>query len=597
MPALPRLLLLAALSWGASAHCQGVRQGVQIILQSDIPDTGKVNHLNHFFDTSIHSTSPDSLLVIAQAADQLADKIHYRQGKAIAVDNIGLAYDDMGEYDKAIAKYQESLSLLEPNTIQGRVTLELAQLYKDMTGFDQTGVYIDKAIAYSREAYDLYAEKKDTNGMASSLNQLGITARDKAHKYPAYYDTALTAYLQAAHLLELEGKVKKSIRTKLYNNISQVYIEYKHDYRTALGYLFKAVADNEDLHSLIGLTYNYGNIANAYGSMDVFDSSLLYAKKMVDVAGQLGQPERLVNAYFDLYFAYKIYGRSDSALKYYILSTDINDSLTNVKKADQVSELETKYQTQKKEDQIGLLQMRGRWLMGAAVFLAGLAAWMIWSYRRVKRQKGLIAEQSARLEMMMKELHHRVKNNLQVVSSLLSLQSYELMDEGAVSALKESQQRVQAMSLIHQRLYKKDSLTSVNMKEYLTDLAESLLASYGFDRDGFDLQVIVGSEMLDVDKALPLGLIINEMVTNALKYAYPSVSRPSLLIMLTENTRHLVCQVKDNGIGLDEQRWREKSQSFGKQLISALCRQLRAQQSLVVDGGTEFTLTIPKQVA
>ncbi len=108
----------------------------------------------------------------------------------------------------------------------------------------------------------------------------------------------------------------------------------------------------------------------------------------------------------------------------------------------------------------------------------------------------------------MKELHHRVKNNLQIVSSLLSLQTYKVQDEEAVLVLKESQQRVQAMSFIHQRLYKTESLTAVNMKEYLTDLAESLVSSYGYNRDDFDLHIAVDKEMLDIDKALPIGLII-----------------------------------------------------------------------------------------
>jgi two-component sensor histidine kinase len=222
---------------------------------------------------------------------------------------------------------------------------------------------------------------------------------------------------------------------------------------------------------------------------------------------------------------------------------------------------------------------------------------MIWLYGRVVRQRQRIAQQSAELELMMKELHHRVKNNLQTVSSLLSLQTNKLQDETAISALKESQLRVQAMSFIHQRLYKKDSLTGVNMKEYLTDLVELLLSSYGYERDGFDLTISAEKEMLDIDQALPIGLIINEMVTNALKYAYDGVDRPSLEIAMTEDHQQLVFQVKDNGCGMDESRWTQKSPSFGKQLIAALCRQLRAQQTLVVNGGVQFIITIPKQAA
>ena len=148
------------------------------------------------------------------------------------------------------------------------------------------------------------------------------------------------------------------------------------------------------------------------------------------------------------------------------------------------------------------------------------------------------------------------------------------------------------------RSYKKDNLTTVNMKEYLTDLAESLVSSYGYDKDSFDLEVAVEKEMLDIDKALPIGLIINEMITNALKYAYCQVTRPFLQIQLTEDRdNNIIFLVKDNGIGINESEWLQKSNSFGKQLITALCKQLRAKQSFLINKGTQFTITIPKQAA
>lgn len=103
--------------------------------------------------------------------------------------------------------------------------------------------------------------------------------------------------------------------------------------------------------------------------------------------------------------------------------------------------------------------------------------------------------------------------------------------------------------------------------------------------------------MMDIDKALPIGLIINEMITNSLKYAYRDIQHPSLLISVTEDTHHMIFVIKDNGIGINEEAWKQKSNSFGKQLIGALCKQMRAKQTLVINKGTEFTITIPRQVA
>jgi two-component sensor histidine kinase len=325
---------------------------------------------------------------------------------------------------------------------------------------------------------------------------------------------------------------------------------------------------------------------------------------MLDVARQLKRPERVQNAYKDMYDAFRAAGQTDSALNYYILADELNDSLTNIRKARQVMDLQTKYETAKKEAEIARLETesgsknkRIYGLIAVASLLSILAIGLLLLYQRMKKQRQQIAEQSGRLEVMMKELHHRVKNNLQIVSSLLSLQAYKLQDEGTISVLRESQLRVQAMSFIHQRLYKQDALTAVNMKEYLTDLAESLLSSYGYGKDDFDLTITVEKELLDIDKAMPIGLIINEIVTNALKYAYVSIARPSLEIMLTENDQQLICRVKDNGIGINENDWKQQNDSFGKQLIKALCGQLRAEQQLMIESGTQFTITIPKRAA
>src|SRR6185437_4848708 len=179
-------------------------------------------------------------------------------------------------------------------------------------------------------------------------------------------------------------------------------------------------------------------------------------------------------------------------------------------------------------------------------------------------------------------LHHRVKNNLQIVSSLLGLQRYRSEDAATVSVLQESQDRVQAMSLIHQRLYNNDALNVVNIREYLVDLCESLLSSYGYDRDRFDLEISVCTDVLDIDHALPIGLIVNELVTNAFKYAYQGIERPSLRISLEREGGYLNLLVRDNGVGIDEERWRQGKESFGKQLIGALCKQLRATQRMGV---------------
>ena len=233
-------------------------------------------------------------------------------------------------------------------------------------------------------------------------------------------------------------------------------------------------------------------------------------------------------------------------------------------------------------------------LLAGAFLLIAAQSYLIY---RLWIQKRRIHEQSRRFETLLRELHHRVKNNLQTVSALLGLQIYKLEDTKAIGVLQESQQRVQAMSLIHQRLYNNEVLSTVNIREYLIDLTESLLLSYGYALDSFDLHIDVKTALLEIDQALPIGLIVNELVTNAFKYAYRGVGKPALLIRLEQGISEIVLEVKDNGVGMDVSQWRVGRESFGKQLIRALCRQLRATQEMEAGEGTAFTIRIPLEAA
>ncbi len=570
-------------------------------------DTVRVKLLNRLA-ISYESGNQDTVKLIVASALSLADKLNYPAGKADALIQTSNYYRVKGDYGSALKACLQSVELYEQLKQEQQVAtayLLIAQIYKNISGHNQTDEYLNTGISYSRKAYQAYERLGDTAGMVNSLSMAGIIYRDKTKGTgrPEYYDSAFQAYTRALYFIEQKGKGVE-YTGKLYNNISQVYTEHKKDYRTALGYLFRAVAFNKKENSIQSLSYNYGNISLAYQLMGKMDSSVYYAYQTLAMATALNKPERLQNAYSQLYSVYKATGNADSALHYYVLKDDINDSLTGLARTAQVVELQTRYETEKKESAIHHLQTEAReknqriLLLGMALlFLGLLVIGMIWLYRRVTRQRRQISAQSLRLEVMMKELHHRVKNNLQIVSSLLSLQTHKLKDEEAIGVLKESQLRVQAMSLIHQRLYKKEELTAINMREYITDLASSLVAAYGYSPENFDLHVSVEKELMDIDKALPLGLILNEMITNSLKYAYAGAARPELAITLEDAGGQTFVRVRDNGIGIDEQVWKKNTSSFGKQLINALCRQLRAEQDISSHGGTLFTIIIPGKAA
>lgn len=212
--------------------------------------------------------------------------------------------------------------------------------------------------------------------------------------------------------------------------------------------------------------------------------------------------------------------------------------------------------------------------------------------QKVEHDKTEIAS-AQHIKLLMKELHHRVKNNLQIVSSLLSLQSFKIKDAAAAEAVKEGQYRVEAMSLIHQRLYTTDNITEVNIKEYITDLSESLMLAYGYCKSDFNLQIDVTNQLMNVDKAMPLSLIINELVTNAFKYAFSKDAKPSLTVTLHKNNGEMQLLLKDNGKGINITQWNANTSSYGKELVQTFTKQLNGIIEVYNEQGTCFIIRFP----
>jgi two-component sensor histidine kinase len=574
--------------------------------------------LNYRVRSGIPVLPTDTALSYAASALSMAQRLGDQSGTAQALISQCICLNRKGNSADALALGLKALNIFEEirmDSLIGYSCIHIAQVYKDIGADKMTVEYLNTGQDYCRRACQLFNHLKDTDGLVGALNEAGVIYRDQAitSGNDAYYDSAFSAYVLAIRLSGPSGRSLADLG-HLYNNISQIYTDYKKDYPTALRYLQKAVDYNVQHNNSRSLTFNYGNMAEVYDKMGDRQRSLVYACKTLALAQQLHTPERLVNAYSQLSESYRYLGRYDSALYYNVLYHAVSDSLANLDKTKQIADMQAKYESVKKESEIqslniekaqfaGIRNAKNRQILLLAAGLVTafiIAGLLFWLYRRVTAQKKIITRQSKQLETMMKELHHRVKNNLQIVTSLLNLHAYRLDDDEAMDAIRQSQQRVHAMSLIHQRLYKTDVSAFVNIKEYLIDLSESLLSSYGYDRDGFDLRVSAQDQLLEVDKVLLLGLIVNEIVTNALKYAYTDTAKPSLHIDYAGQEKQIVLSITNNGKDWDEAQWRQegasfgKGGSFGKQLVDNLCRQLKATQELTVGNGTRFTFIFPR---
>ncbi len=196
-------------------------------------------------------------------------------------------------------------------------------------------------------------------------------------------------------------------------------------------------------------------------------------------------------------------------------------------------------------------------------------------------------------EILLKEIHHRVKNNLQIVTSLLKLQSGYVKDEKIKQLFKESQNRVQSMSLIHQKLYQTKDIANINFKEYLVTLSTHLQHSFGILEDRVKIITDVRNMVMSIDNAIPAGLIINELVSNALKHAFPGNKKGAININAAydEYKESYWIVVRDNGVGISKDIDFESVASFGLKLVSTLVKQLDGEMEIVTAGGSEFRIT------
>ena len=196
-------------------------------------------------------------------------------------------------------------------------------------------------------------------------------------------------------------------------------------------------------------------------------------------------------------------------------------------------------------------------------------------------------------EVLLHEVHHRVKNNMATIISMLTLQSRSLKSQQARDALLDSQSRIRAMSLVHEKLYKKDELSSIRFEEYVSDLANYLINVYGGERVRPDLDLKMGDEVLGLDTMIPCGLILNELVTNSIKHAFADVERPEISIGFEVRDRVATLSYADNGCGIDESITPDSPDSFGLQIIRLLSKQLGGKVSIEKRDGARFIITFP----
>jgi two-component sensor histidine kinase len=302
---------------------------------------------------------------------------------------------------------------------------------------------------------------------------------------------------------------------------------------------------------------------------------------------------------------YTFDGRADKVLAYTDSLILTEKEMFNIDRIWAIKELEARYEKLEQEKFMEILKKEKVWAQRnfylaliSLAFLVMLVISILYTLSQKNKNLKLLEFKNSHIsdllsekELLLKEIHHRVKNNLQIVSSLLNLQSSYITDSTALEAINEGKNRVLSMSLIHQNLYSEDNLSKIETRKYFEDLLSQLFESYKADKNKIKLTTQIDSSYEDVEIMIPLGLMVNELVSNVLKHAFEGRNEGTLHFTFKSDEQRLELSLKDNGVGIDEHTFKS-SRSFGNKLIHSFVRKLKASLRIFNDQGTLVSISV-----
>ncbi|WP_235932443.1 sensor histidine kinase [Flagellimonas sediminis] len=545
-------------------------------------------------------------------------------------------YNDLGEYDKSTALAKEMylsndsldfeskkilLEMLDDNYANLQLfdkQIEIRKRKRELGLTDNVafydiysnlGLYTEARNKYIMDVKPTIADN-DSYGLAKYHSKVGNylrldnsapTALSELKKAKAYLDV----YLNDISTQKSEADIFESdlLKAEIEGNIGKCNVQLG-DYEEAIPLLLNSIEvlktspRNSDQSEVVDNTLF---LADANLKLERFAE----AKKNLDAEFdhvtvlQTIKRNSLLAAYYDRIENYR------NAAIYYKRNERINDSMSQKEAALIKQQLVTvvgneemqnslriineqkqinaqaRSEMKAKEEQINLV------IISLIFTLLGFAG-LVYAYMKSIKNQRLIAEQKHIIEnaliekdSLLKEIHHRVKNNLQMVSSLLSLQTKNTRSKAAIEALEEGKSRVKAMALIHQKLYQNDDLSVIEMQGYIESLINSVQSVY--KKGGHNISITIDAEgtELDIDRAIPFGLILNELVSNSFKYAFPeNDENGKIYIHLSKNGDQGYFEYSDNGVGLPEDTEERSHSSMGIRLINRLVNQLQSKLNI-----------------
>ena len=595
--------------------------------QIDCP-TGKINAIDNLAEANLYLGSLDSSLALSHQVLEIATaKKNLKEYRFPALYRICKIYHYKGEFSMALQAANKAIDEIDKD--MGGKHFAMIHNLKGLT-YKQTGKF-DLAQEQFIEAL-AYADDDDNEYLRSViLTNLGIVNRNLMQYREAleYYDRALLSleimqdtfgmgllYQNIAAVYADENKNRKSLGynflaktiisknnmlsidyATLLNNIGLNYYGM-HQHDSAIWYLNGALKISVGLDDAFGVADTKINIGRVYLKENKPDTAHKIIEEGIAMATGIEANDVAIEGYEAL-IACEVFAENyKAAFATQTLLTALHDSVYNIEKVKAINELQKKYETEKKEQQISLLETENElkqieikqkarqrnWLTGFFVVLLIVAGIIYYYYKKTKAAKN-------KIETLQREIHHRVKNNLAIIRRLLDVSRQNIDDEAARTALTGLANRIVSMAQVHQQLYKKTDITQINFNAYINDLAKNIHSSFSANHIKLFQNIGPGID-LGFNKVVPVGLIFNELLTNAFKYA---VNNDGVKIIVTAKARagRLFLKVSDNGQGLPDDFDIYKNNSYGLKLVSGLAQQLNGTVKFYNDGGAVAELSVP----
>ena len=592
---------------------------------------------------------PDSAFSFLQKALLLSQKIDYTIGMALSQVELGYMEGKYGNQDQATIYLKAALPLVQQtqdSTLLWDTYQQIGWIYKRKGQHALALQYCQKALAITIETRDslhiasmkqnigaIFFDMKDYDQAIAMLEQALSVYQDFNHYLPATticnnlanvyatkndYNQALRYYQQAVK--EARSGGDKVFEANILSNIAQMYVSQQ-QYKTALSYAQQAQTIWKHMSTKKKADYNF-EFENTMGDIYLGIQQYALARKHYESAfnfmKERGDFSSYLSTYTGLIRLDSLTGNYQQAFLHQQALTALKDSLASIERIKAVEKLKVQYETEQKDQEIILLQEQStRQQLEARQqkliknsFIAGSFALCLLlglGYNRYQfKQKALrvMGEQKAEIlmqkqqverkneenKLLLKEIHHRVKNNLQIVLSILNAQADSLQDQKAIGAVLESQHRVHSMALIHQNLYQSDNLNQIQAQQYLQEMVETVYSSYHQVGQPVRLQLNIEDLSLNMSTAVPVGLIVTELVTNACKHAFTKAEGELTVSLKADTSSQYRLTVADNGPGLPADFDINQAHSLGLQLVYGLTQQLDGELLIENHAGAHFDL-------